>query len=119
MKQSKTKNIKNYVLLHIIFLIYSLSAVCSKYAATYEFLSVPFIFFYGIVLLIMGVYAILWQQILKKLPLTVAFANKAVTIIWGIVWGVLFFGDKVSISQVIGAVIIIAGVLLVVTDKNE
>lgn len=117
MKKVKT-DYKNYILLHSILLLYSLSAVCSKYAASYEFLSFKFILFYALVLLIMGVYAILWQHVLKKMPLTVAFANKAVTIVWGIVWGVWFFGDTVSLVQVIGAAVIIAGVLLVVTDKN-
>ena len=33
-----------------------------------EFLSVNFIFFYGVEIVILGIYAILWQQIIKKYP---------------------------------------------------
>ena len=52
------------------------------------------------------------------MPLTVAFANKAVVIIWGIVWGMLFFGETLRISMVVGSVIIIAGIYLVVSDDE-
>ena len=60
-------------------------------AAGYSFLSLPFIFWYGLVILNLGIYAVVWQQIIKHLPLTTAYANKAVTIVWGILWGSLFF----------------------------
>lgn len=100
-------------------MIYSLGSVCSKLASQNDFLSFRFCVYYGLVLLDMMVYAILWQQILKKLPLTVAFANKAVTIIWGIIWGMLMFNEPVNIKKVIGGIIIIAGIVLVVKDDNE
>lgn len=53
------------------------------------------------------------------MPLMVAFANKAVTVVWGIVWGWLFFGETVTVPKIIGAIIIIGGILLVVTEKEE
>ncbi len=119
MKKTLSK-FKPYFLLHAILFMYSLSAVCSKKASEYEFLSPQFFMFYGIMLVIMLLYAVLWQQVLKKLPLTVAFANKAVTIIWGIIWGIVVFHEKmITLPKAIGAIIIIIGVLLVVTDKNE
>lgn len=109
---------KNFIFLHALLLVYSLSSVCSKAAAEQEFLSLPFFVFYGLVLVILAVYALLWQQVLKQMPLTVAFANKAVVIIWGIVWGMLFFGEKLRPAMIIGAVIIIAGIYLVVSDDE-
>ena len=33
------------------------------------------------------VYAVGWQQVIKHLPLTTAYANKAVTVVWGILLG--------------------------------
>ena len=77
--------------LHLLLAVYSLSDVCSKTAAGAPFMSFRFLFFYGCVLGLLGVYAIGWQQVIRRLPLTVAFANRAVTVVWGIVWGVLFF----------------------------
>lgn len=52
-------------------------------SAQNDFLSFGIVFRYGLVILTPGVYAIVWQQIIKRLPLTAAHANKAVTIVWG------------------------------------
>lgn len=112
-------NIKTYLLLHIILFGFSLSSVCSKMAAKQEFLSFKFILFYGLVLFILFVYAIAWQQVLKRLPLVTAYANKAVTVIWGLVFGLVFFQEKITVQKVIGAVIIILGVYLIVSDGEE
>ena len=119
------------ILLHVLMLFYSLSAVCSKLASdegvpvngsvrilNFE-ISFRFILFYGIVLFILFVYAILWQQVLKKLPLTTAYANKAVTIIWGLVWGAFVFRESITLKQIIASVIIMIGVGLVVTCEDE
>ena len=80
--------------------------------------SVRFFLYYGIVLANLGCYAVLWQQILKKIPLTSAYANKAVTIVWGLVWGLIFFGEVITIGKVIGSLLIIAGVMIVVTEHE-
>ena len=98
--------------LHLLLMVYSTSGILSKLAAGTDFFSPRFIALYLGMLFLLGLYAIGWQQILKRLPLTTAFSNKAVTIVWGIVWGVLFFGESVTVGKVIGAVLIIAGVVL-------
>lgn len=98
--------------LHLLLAVYSLSDVCSKTAAGAPFMSFRFLFFYGCVLGLLGVYAICWQQVIRRLPLTVAFANRAVTVVWGIVWGVLFFREQVSPLRLVGAALIMAGVVL-------
>ena len=66
-----------FLLLHISLLFSSLSGVCSKKASGYtdHIFSLPFIFWFGLVFVIMFGYAIIWQQILKRMPLTVAYAN--------------------------------------------
>ncbi len=46
------------------------------------------------------------------MPLTVAYANRAVTVIWGGVFGVLFFGEKITPGKIAGGVLTIAGVVL-------
>ena len=73
-----------------------------------------------LVFVIMFGYAIIWQQILKRMPLTVAYANKPVTLIWGIIWGKLIFDEKITWSMILGACIIFAGIYLVTSgDKEE
>lgn len=113
MKINKTK-IKYFIALHIELLLFSLGGVCTKMASQYEFLSFWFIFFYGLVILNLGVYAIVWQQIIKKLPLNTAYSNKAITIVWGILWGFLFFKEQITWNMIAGALIVIVGVVLVV-----
>ncbi len=117
-------NIKNnraiyFIILHILLLIYSFSGVCSKFASGEKFLSFKFILLYGCIVGILGIYAIVWQQILKHIPLTTAFCNKAVGIIWGIVWGFLIFHEEVKWNMIVGAVIVIVGVIIVVTSDNK
>ena len=67
----------------------------------------------------LGIYAVVWQQIIKKLPLTLAYANKAVTVIWGLIWGLLFFGEKITPLKVIGAVIVITGIAVYAFSDKE
>ena len=112
--------LKVLFLLHLMLMIYSLSGICSKKAAEVPFLSLKFCLYYGIVILLLAFYAIGWQQIIKRLPLTTAFANKAVTVVWGIIWGAVFFHEKITLGKLLGAAIVIAGVVLyVLSDKQE
>jgi hypothetical protein len=82
--------------LHALLALYSLCSICGKLAAGFEFMSPGFILCYGSMILVLGLYAIGWQQVIKRMPLTSAYANKAVTIVWGIVWGVLLFHEAVT-----------------------
>lgn len=113
------KNGKVLVALHLMLMVYSISGICSKMAGRYPFLSLGFCFFYGIVILLLGVYAIGWQQVIKRLPLSVAFANKAVTVLWGSIWGVLFFGEHITIGKLLGAAMVIIGVILFAYSDRE
>ena len=79
-------------------------------------MSLKFLFFYGLVLVDLVIYAILWQQILRKLSLVTAYANKAVTVIWGVIWGLIIFQETITIWKIIGAVIIITGIYMVVVE---
>ncbi len=110
---------KSVFILHLLLVFYSISSILSKFAGKYELFSLPFFVLYGAVLLILGIYAIGWQQVLKRLPLTTAFANKAITVVWGLVWGVLIFGEVVNAGKIIAAALIMAGIVLFSADKNE
>ena len=92
---------KTLIALHLLLLVYSLSGIFSKNAAREPFLSPMFILLYGGMLVILFIYAIGWQQILKRLSLSMAFANKAVTVIWGMVWGFFIFGAAMVIVGVV------------------
>lgn len=106
--------------LHVLLFVYSLCSFFSKNAAQQDFMSLPFIGFYIGMIFVLGVYAVGWQQVIKHLPLTLAFANKAVTVAWGMFWGVVFFGETITPLMVVGAVIVMAGVVLFsIADARE
>ena len=109
MKRSKLSTL---FALHLMLMLYSMSEICSKKAAGESFLSVRFCLYSGTVILLLGVYAIGWQQVIKRIPLTTAFANKAVTVVWGLVWGALFFHEAITPGKLLGAALVIAGVIL-------
>ena len=114
-----SKKIRAFLLLHILILVYSLGAVCSKIASGAEPMSFKFLFFYGLVLLDLFIYAIAWQQILKVFSLVTAYANKAVTVIWGLLWGKIIFAETITIWNILGSSIIMFGIYLVVRKDED
>ena len=116
-KKDKKKFIKNIIILQVIILIYTLSTVTAKFASNEEFLSLRFILFYGLEIFILGVYAILWQQIIKKFEISVAYANRAMSLLWSIVWAIVFFGEQITLKNVIGVIIVIIGTIIVNSDE--
>ena len=79
-----------------MLMVYSMSGIFSKLAAGQPFLSFRFCLYYGVIIALLGLYAIGWQQIIKRMPLTSAYANRAVTVVWGIVWGAVLFGEAIT-----------------------
>ena len=110
------KKVAVLIVLHVILAIYSISGVLSKMASRTNFLSLDFCLYYSGILLLLGIYAVVWQQIIKELPLTVAFANKAVTVIWGIIWGFMLFDENVTPGQLMGVFLIIIGIIFYSID---
>ena len=83
-------------------------------------MSFRFIVLYGMVIMLLGLYAIFWQQIIKNMPLTAAYANRAVTVFWGMVWGLLIFKERITLGKAAGAALVIAGIILfALSDKEE
>lgn len=115
----KTKRLKDYILLYLAFLLFSATSIVNKLASRYGFFSLSFFVFYGSGLLILLIYAVLWQKILVRFDLSVAYANRASVTLMGMLWGVLIFQEKISWNMVFGAVIIIAGILIVVTKDDK
>lgn len=118
MKQVKSSKFFWLLALHVLLLFYSLCGVFAKLAAKEAFLSLPFILFYIAEIFVLFVYAVLWQQILKHIPLTVAFCNKSVGMIWTMGWSVFLFKETLTPAMFIGAIIVLIGVFLVVSSNE-
>lgn len=67
---------------------------------------------------VLGLYSVLWQQVLKRMPLNFAYSNKGICTLWTCLFGVLFFGESLSPGKILGILIVLGGVCLVVTDHD-
>ena len=113
---NKTKNI---FILQMLILIFSIGSIFSKLASQQELFSSGFALCYLGQLLCLAIYAIGWQQILKIFPLTIAYTNKAMTIVWGLTFGYIFFKDRLSAGKILGAVLVIVGVVMLAMCGDE
>lgn len=113
------KRAKIYLFLHLLLALYSISSVLSKLAAGEPFLSPSFCLCYLGIIALLGIYAIGWQQIIKRIPLTSAYANKAASVVWGFIWGILFFQEQMTIGKLAGLLMIVAGIVLYAYADQE
>lgn len=110
---------KNIIILQAVIIIYTVSSVVAKFATGKELFSFSFFLFYGIEIMVLGAYALLWQQMIKKFDLSIAYANRAMALLWSALWAVILFKDSLSVKQIIGILIVIAGTIVVNSDKKQ
>ncbi len=113
------KKILSIIFLQGAVLIYSLTTVISKLVSNYDFLSKEFILFYLLDFAVLGIYAVLWQQLLKKFELSIAYTNKAMTLLWSLLWSVMLFGESVTMPKIIGVALVIAGTIILNNPSKD
>lgn len=120
MTEEKKKNnrMKILILLSLSLVIQSLSSVFIKFAGQYETLSREFIIFYVLAVGCLGVFAIMWQLLLEMIPLTTAYLRKGILYILILIWSVILFKEQVTWNNIIGSIIIIAGISLHGMDEH-
>jgi drug/metabolite transporter (DMT)-like permease len=118
-KMNGTISIKNILVLQAVVVIYTLSIVVAKFATGQELFSFSFFLFYGLEIVILGVYAILWQQMIKRFDLSVAYANRAMALLWSAVWAIVLFRDTLALKQVIGIAFVALGTVIVNSDHKQ
>lgn len=120
MKTETQKRItmKDILILQLIIMIYTFSSICAKLASGQETLF-WLLLFTGLEFLCLAVYAILWQQAIKKFDLSVAYANRAMVLLWSMIWAVLVFHDTITLKNILGVALVIAGTFVINTEKNQ
>jgi len=109
----------NIILLQAVVIVYTLTSIVGRMASGAELLSLQFILFYGLDIVILGVYAICWQQMIKKFDLSVAYANRAMAILWTAIWAHFIFKDTIGVKQLIGILVVMIGTVVVNLDQPE
>lgn len=103
-------NWKAYVIILFAFLVYSFASVFSKMASEHAFLSGPYLLWLGCAILMLGLFAVLWQQIIKRMPISDAYMFKGTSLIFVLLFSHLFFGEAITVNNLLGAAIIIGGI---------
>ena len=109
----KANSILYFFELHVCIWIYSLVSIFNKLSSLYPFLSLQYLGLFGAMLFVLFIFAILWQQIIKKFKISVAYCNKSVTIIWAALYARLLFGEPLTPKMMVGILIIVAGVIII------
>lgn len=115
----KRREYRLHLGLQLSVMLYACTGIFTKLASKETFLSFRFLLFYAVAIFIMLVYAVLWQQFLRKMPLTKAYSHRSMSTIWSMLIGCLLFRETVSVTQMIGAAVLIVGVYLIVTGGEE
>ena len=103
---------KRYLSLVGVNLIYACTSICTKMASRQEMLSWPYLFWIAGAVGVMGIYALLWQQVIVRMPISTAYMFKGTSLIFVLLFSVLLFGEAITLNNVIGAMVIIAGIIL-------
>ncbi len=120
----KKTALKDLLILQSVFVIYSISSIVAKFASAQltslqSVFTVKFILLGVLEVVILGVYALLWQQVIKKFELSVAYANKAMTLLWGLLWGALIFHEQITFTKVLGILVVFTGIIIMNGEKEE
>lgn len=113
------RKLYSYIFLIISFLIYSLTSVFTKLASMSVFLSFQYLLFLCGAICVIGVFAMLWQQIIRRLPVSDAFMWKGTAIIWTMLLANIIFGEPITIRNIIGSIIIIVGIALYALSERK
>ena len=102
---------------HIIALIgvnllYASVTLFTKYASQQDFGSMAYCLGLAGAIGVMGAYAICWQQILKRVELSTAYMFKGTSLIFVMLLAFAFFGEAITLMNIIGACVIIVGIAL-------
>ncbi len=93
-------------------MLYACVGICTKMASLQHFLSWSYLLWFGGAVAIIGIYAVLWQQILRHVELSTAYMFKGTTLIFTMLIAALLFGESITLPNILGSIIIIIGITL-------
>ena len=116
----KKISFKDIILLQLVVMIYTMSTIIGKFAAGASQESFwRFVLLYGAEIGVWGIYAVLWQQMIKRFELSVAYANRAGALLWSLLWAVLIFGEQLTAQKIVGALLVVAGTVIINGGKEK
>lgn len=109
---SQKLTILSIVSLVAINLLYACVSIFTKYASQQEFMSWNYMLGLIAAVGVMGLYAVLWQQVLKRIELSLAYMFKGTSIVFVMLLSYVLFGEQITWNNIVGTIIIISGIVL-------
>lgn len=94
-----------------INMLYACVGICTKKAALQPPMSWWYWLWFAGAVAVIGIYALLWQQVLKRIELGTAYMFKGTSLIFTMLIAALLFGEAITVPNIIGSVIIIVGIV--------
>ncbi len=94
-----------YIALIGTFFIYTTSGVFSKLASQQDFVSLLYLVFLCGSVAVLGIYAVLWQQIIKRMDVSLAYMFKGTGVVFGLMLALFVFGEAITTTNMVGAAI--------------
>ncbi len=121
-EQDMHRNTKVLLPLDALFLclavgVYSMSGLFTKLAAGYAILSTPYFLCLAGVVTVLGLYAVLWQVALKRVPLSLAYPFRSLGVVYGLAIAGFVFHEEVTVQNLLGGCIVLVGLLLMNTVR--
>lgn len=114
--------LKDILLLQLAVGIYSINTVIGGFVGNSlnenGVMSVKTIGLLFLEVVVLGIYAILWQQLIGRFQLSIAYANKAMTLLWSLMWSIVLFHEDVTLYKIIGVIMVMAGTIILNTDPS-
>jgi drug/metabolite transporter (DMT)-like permease len=107
----------NILFLQVVYIIYSFVLIVAKLASAQSIFSFRFIFLFSVEIGVFAFYALLWQQLIKRMDLNTAYSVKGTVILWTLLLAKTFFNESIKFTNILGAVIILLGIYLVMGDE--
>jgi multidrug transporter EmrE-like cation transporter len=95
-----------------INLLYACVGICTKMASQQEMLSWTYGLWFMAAVAVIALYALLWQQVLRRIELSTAYMFKGTALIFTMLIAALLFGETITVPNIIGSAIIITGIVL-------
>lgn len=92
--------------------VYACESIFIKLASLQEPLSFRYFLFVACALAVLALYAFIWQQILKRVPVSEAYMFKGTSLIFVLLISAFVFGEAITWTNVVGAAMIVGGIVM-------
>ena len=100
-------------------LLYAIVLILNRMASIYAPLSLGYILLLSISVIVLAIYALSWQQIIKRMPISDAYMFKGTSIVFVLLLSTWLFEEVITLQNIVGSIIIILGIALFAKADKE